>query len=51
MRVAEIARLGRPGNGGTSTGSVADGARQVEGPAAKIPLKPPNNRHNLNNIG
>ena len=49
-RVAEVLRLGRPGSAGASSGSPAEGAELVKGPAAKISLKPPNSRHNLNNV-
>jgi hypothetical protein len=49
-RVAEVLRLGRPGSAGASSGSPAEDTGLVRGPAAKIPLKPPNNRHNLNSI-
>jgi hypothetical protein len=49
-RVAKALRLGRSGSKGASSGSLAEGASPVKGPAAKIPLRPPNNRHNLNNI-
>jgi len=48
-RTAKVFGLGRPRNEGDS-GSAPEGASPVRGPAAKIPLKPPNNRHNLNNI-
>jgi hypothetical protein len=43
-----VARQGRPG--GASSGTAAQGGGQVQGPAAKIPLKPPNSRHNLDSI-
>ena len=49
-RVAEVLRLGRPGSAGAPSGSPAADVEPARGPAAKIPLKPPNNRHNLNNI-
>src|SRR5690242_16611811 len=49
-RAAEVLRLGRPRGAGASRGSPAGEAGAVRGPAAKVPLKPPNNRHNLNNI-
>ncbi|MEV4709435.1 hypothetical protein [Actinoplanes sp. NPDC049316] len=50
-QVAESARSGRPGAGGTTSGSsAAPGVSPVRGPAAKTPLKPPNSRHNLNSI-
>src|SRR4051794_14919839 len=44
---AAALRMGRPSGGGASPGSTAS---VVQGPAAKIPLKPPNNRHNLDSI-
>jgi hypothetical protein len=48
--VASVARLGRPGGGSASRGAAARAAGPVQGPAATIPLKPPNNRHNLDSI-
>ena len=45
--VAETARRGRQAGGG---GTLNPGAGLVQGPAAKIPLKPPNSRHNLDRI-
>ncbi|MEV4345305.1 hypothetical protein AB0J83_12585 [Actinoplanes sp. NPDC049596] len=41
---AKVAALGRP------SGSTSRSSQPVKGPAAKIPLKPANNRHNLNSI-
>jgi hypothetical protein len=49
-RVAKALRQGRPDSATRSSGSPAEGAGPIRGPAAKIPLKRPNNRHNLNNI-
>jgi len=49
-RIAKVLGLGRPGSAGASSASTAEDTGPVRGPAAKIPLKPPNNRHNLNNI-
>ncbi|WP_143235183.1 hypothetical protein [Paractinoplanes atraurantiacus] len=46
-KVARAANFGRPGASGRPG---APGASAVKGPAAKIPLKPPNNRHNVNSI-
>jgi len=45
-RIAEAERLGNPDGGG----SPASAPGQVTGPAARIPLRPPNSRHNLNSI-
>lgn len=47
-RIGRIARLGRPG--ASAAGSTTGAPQPIRGPAAKIPLKPPNSRHNLNNI-
>jgi hypothetical protein len=49
-RVGDVARLGRIGSAGAPTGSRTEGPGPIKGPAAKIPLKPPNNRHNLSSI-
>ena len=45
-KVDQVARLGRAG--AASRGAVA--SEPVRGPAAKIPLKPPNSRHHLASI-
>ncbi|BCJ52514.1 hypothetical protein Asp14428_39890 [Actinoplanes sp. NBRC 14428] len=44
-QIGEASRSGRAGGGSSSTG-----AGQVQGPAATIPLRPPNSRHNLDSI-
>lgn len=49
-RVAEVLRAGRPGSSDASSGPSGEEMAPVSGPAAKIPLKPPHHRHNLNNI-
>ncbi|GIM96065.1 hypothetical protein [Paractinoplanes toevensis] len=46
-RVAHLAQGGRPGESRRLTPS---GSMSALGPAAKIPLLPPNPRHNLNSI-
>jgi hypothetical protein len=48
--VAEAGRWGRSSEEGAPRGSPAQGAGPVQGPAAKVPLKPPNSRHNLDSI-
>ena len=48
--MAQAAQLGRAGSGSAPRGPGASGVGSVRGPAAKIPLKPPNKRHDLNSI-
>ncbi|MFI5897649.1 hypothetical protein ACIA5D_46935 [Actinoplanes sp. NPDC051513] len=49
-QIASRARLGRVGGPRPDRGPSAHGGPSVQGPAAQIPLKPPNARHNLDSI-